>query len=119
MTRDVNRPAGERREQRDVRGRLVGPPLRGRVVGGADRDEHRADVLVPQVELDLLERPLHEKRGVGVDDGSHPLERETGGDADQELLADADVDHTVGVARNRARLLEAGHADVGQHDGEP
>ena len=41
-------------------------PARGAVVRGARADQHRADALVDEVELDLLERPLDEERRVGV-----------------------------------------------------
>ena len=96
----------------------VRPSARG-VVGRADADQHRADVLVAEVELDLLERALDEERRVAVDDRAHALLRQAGGDADHQLLADADVDHALGVPVPGAGLLEGVDADVGQHERQP
>ena len=93
--------------------------LRGGVVGRADADQHRADVLVTEVELDLLERPLDQERRVAVDDRAHALLRHPGRDADHQLLADADVDHALGVPVAHAGRLEAVDADVGQHERQP
>ena len=45
-----------------------------------------------EVELEELPGPLDEERRVGVSDGPVALEREPGGDADHQLLADADVE---------------------------
>ena len=88
----VDRPAGKRRDERDVLGRLVRAPLARRVVGRADADEDGAEVVVAEVELEHLVRPLDEERRVRVSDGPVALEREPGGDADHQLLADADVE---------------------------
>jgi hypothetical protein len=68
-----------------------------------------ADVLMAQIELDLLVGALDEEGRVGVDDGSQPLQGEAGGDADHQLLANADVEEPF-VA------WELGGADLGQHD---
>ena len=76
----------------------------------------RADILVAEVELDLLERALDEERRVAVDDRPQALLRQPGGDADHQLLADADVDHALWVPLDRPRSLEAVDADVGQDD---
>ena len=65
------------------------------------RHQHRADVLVAEVELDLLVGPLDEERRVGVHDRAQAGQREPARDADHQLLADADVDHAIGVARRR------------------
>ena len=48
----------------------------GAVVGRAGADEHGADVLVAEVELDLLVGALDEERRVGVHDGPQALERQ-------------------------------------------
>jgi hypothetical protein len=109
-------PAGQGVEERDVAGALVGSAHRRVVVGGADADEHGADVLVAEVELDLLERPLDEERGVGVHDRAHAGERQSPGDADHRLLADADVEDAVRVAGAGRR--ERGCGDVGGNDRE-
>ena len=68
-----------------------------------------ADVLVAQVELDLLVGALDDEGRVGVHDRSQALEGEAGGDADHQLLADADVEHAL-VAR------QLGGADLGEDD---
>src|SRR6266849_10622494 len=109
MPGHVDRPAGERGEQRDILRRLVRSPRACRVVGRTRADEHRADILVAEVELDLLVRPLDEKRRVRVDDGSKAFERKPGGDADHQLLADADVEDT----RMPRQLRDA---DLGEHE---
>ena len=70
-----------------------------------------AQILMPEVELELLVRPLDEERRIRVRDRPVPLEREPGGDADHQLLADADVEH----ARMRRHL---GDADVGEDHGD-
>jgi hypothetical protein len=43
--------------------------------------KHRTHVLVPEVELELLERPLDEERRVAVHDRAQSGEREPAGDA--------------------------------------
>ena len=48
--------------------------------------------------------------------GRMPDKRQPGGDADHQLLADADVDEPIRVAAPRPR--EAGKADLGEHDGQ-
>ena len=68
-----------------------------------------------EVELDLLERrarPGTARRSARS--GAGPVERQPAGDADHQLLADADVDHPVRVPA-RGRREPAG-GDVGQHD---
>ncbi len=109
MAGDVDGPARQRRQQRDVARRLVRAARLGAVVGGAGADEDGPDVLVAQVELDLLVGALDDERRVGVHDGSQSLEGEAGGHADHELLADADVEHAL-VAR------QLGDADLGEDD---
>src|SRR5438067_10790602 len=91
MTGDVDRPAGQRGQERDVGRSLMRPTGRRCVVRRAGRDEHAPKVVVAEVELDLLVRPLDEERGVRVRDGAVALEREPGRDSDHQLLADADV----------------------------
>ncbi len=76
----------------------------------------RADVLVAEVELDLLERALDQERRVAVDDRAQALLCQAGGDADHQLLADADVDDALGMPLARAGRREGVDADVGQHD---
>ena len=61
-------------------------------------DEHAADALVGEAELDLLEGALDEEGADGVDDRAQTGERHPGADVDQQLLADADVDDPLGVA---------------------
>ena len=63
---------GSAREQRHVGRGLVRPARAGAVVRRARADEHRADALVDEIQLDLLERPLDEKRRVRVDDRTQP-----------------------------------------------
>src|SRR4051794_1427851 len=109
MAGHLDPPAGERRKQRDVLRRLVRPTRGRRVVRRAVRDEDRADVVVPEVELDLLPRPLDDKGRVRVHDRPLALEREARREADHQLLADADVDDAR-MPRQLAR------ADVGEHD---
>src|SRR5690348_8400037 len=112
MPGNVDRPPRQRGEERDVLRRLVRPALAGAVVGGAVRDQYRADVLVPEIDLQLLERTLDEKRRVRVHDRPVALERETGRDADHQLLADADVEDS----RMPWQLRDA---DVGEDDRDP
>ena len=69
-----------------------------------------ADVLMAQVELDLLVGALDQEGRVGVRDRSQALEGEAGGDADHQLLADADVEQPL-VAGG-----QLGGADLGQDD---
>ena len=66
-----------------------------------------------EVELELLVRPLDEERRVRVHDRPVALERETGRDADHQLLADAHVEVTRMLA-DRARPRSAR-----EHDGDP
>ncbi|GAA2773790.1 hypothetical protein GCM10019017_17540 [Streptomyces showdoensis] len=73
--------------------------------------------LVPEVQLQLLEGPLDQEAGEGVHDRPHPGEGEPAARADEQLLADADVEHAVGVPFEC--LLEAVLADLGEHDREP
>ena len=115
----VNRESGQGGEQGDVAGGLVRAALGRGVVGGADADEQRADILVAEIELDLLERALDQERRVAVDDRAEAFLCEAGGDADHELLADPDVDHALGMPLPRAGRREGVVADVGQHDGQP
>ena len=78
-------------------GAWCGAAARGDVEGAAGADQHAADVLVPEPELDLLEGPLDQERAERVHDRPHPGERQPGADVDEQLLADADVDHPLGV----------------------
>ena len=94
MAGDVDRPAGQRTERGDVLRRLVRPARTRRVVRGAGADEHRTEILMAEVELDLLVRPLDEERRVGVHDRAEALEREPGSDADRQLLANPEVEDT-------------------------
>ena len=72
---------------------------------------------MPEIDLELLERALDEERGVAVGDRAQAGRGETGGDPDQKLLADADVDHAVGVPARCAGETRDG--DVGEHEGDP
>ena len=63
-----------------------------------------------EVELDLLVGALDQEGGVGVRDRPQALEGEAGGDADHQLLADADVEQPL-VAGG-----QLGGADLGQDD---
>lgn len=114
---DMDGPAVERAEQGDVAGALVGATFGGHVVGAPVADQDGARVLVAEIELDLLERPLDEERGERVRDRPQPGQRQAPGDADEQLLADADVDHAAGVAGRGRRKLRRG--DVGQHHRDP
>jgi hypothetical protein len=111
----VHPDAGQGVQQRDVAGRLVRAPARRPVVAGADADQDRARVLVHQVQLDLLERALNQERGVGVRERPQPGERQAAGHADQQLLADAHVEHPVRVLAQLRKELVGG--DVGEHQG--
>ena len=73
----------------------------------------------PRSSLICSNGALDQERRVAVDDRAHALLRHPGRDADHQLLADADVDHALGVPVARAGRLEAVDADVGEHDGEP
>ena len=87
-------------------------PCVRRVVRRADADEDGAEVVVAEVELEHLVRPLDEERRVRVRDRPVALEREPGGDADHQLLADAHVE----VARMLADRLVP---DLRGDDGDP
>ena len=91
MTGHLNRPAWQRSEQCDVLGCLVRASGMRRVVRRPVAHQHRTDVLVAEVELDLLERPLDDERRIRVDDRTVTLECEPRRNADHQLLADADV----------------------------
>ena len=116
MTRHVDRPPGQRADQRHVLRSLVGSALLARVVGGTDADQDAAHTLVAEVELDLLERALDQEGRVRVDDRTHALERHAGRGTDHERLADADVDRSARVALENAVRLEPADANVGEHD---
>ena len=103
-----------RHDDRDV----VDRPQRGQVVqrmvraaeravadAGADADDRRRHVGVADVVLDLLQRPGGEK--AGGRDGERLLagRGQTGRDADQVLLGDADFDDLL-----RQRLAERARA---------
>src|SRR4051794_33402716 len=51
-----------------------------------------------ETELDLLERPLHEKGPERLDDRPQTRQRHSGSDVDHQLLADAHVHHPFGMA---------------------
>lgn len=70
-----------------------------------------------EVQLHLLEGPFHEKAGEGVHDRPHSGERQARARPDQQLLADTDVDHPVGM--RAPRLLETVRADHGENDRDP
>ena len=95
---------------------MVRPALRPIVVGRADARERAAEPLVPEVELDLLERALHEERRHRVRDRVEPLHREAGRDPDERLFHDPDVDHPVGCDLDRS--AEPVDADLGKHHGD-
>lgn len=92
-------------------------PCGGPVEGGRRAHEHRADVLVPEVQLDLFEGPLDEEAGEGVHDRAHAGQGEARARPDEELLADADVDHPLRMPELGVR--EAVPADLGEHDRDP
>lgn len=117
MARYVDRPVRQAVQQGHVLGRLVGASAVGGVVGGADADQNGADALVGQVELDLLERSLDQERCVRVGDGPHAGPGQARGDADHELLANADVNDPIGMTVLGPH--KAGPADVGQHHRQP
>src|SRR5439155_21081449 len=73
-----------------------------------------AGVLVPDVELQHLERPLDDERRVGVHDRPQPRKSQAARNAEHELLADANVDHAVGMAPFRGE--ERGAADLRDPD---
>ena len=52
---------------------------------------------MPEVELDLLERALHQKRRIAVHHRPHPGQRQATGHPDQALFPDADIDHAPGM----------------------
>jgi hypothetical protein len=117
MTGDVDRPVGQRAEQRHILRRLVRAAAVGCVVRGANADQDGPDALVREVELDLLERPLDQERCVGMRDGTHAGQCQAGGDADHELLADTDVDDPIRVTALGSD--QARSADVGHHHRQP
>lgn len=86
------------------------------VEGRGRADQYRAHVLVAEVQLELLEGPLHEEAGEGVHHRPQTGERQTRARPDQELLADADVDDTVRMAA--PSVLETGQTDLGEDDGD-
>src|SRR4029453_15687158 len=108
---DVDRPAGKRRDERDVLGRLVRAPLVRCVVRRADADEDGAEVVVAEVELEHLVRALDEERRVRVRDRTVALECETGRDADHQLLAYADVEVTRMLADRLVPYLRGDDGD--------
>ena len=83
------------------------------VVGGAGRDEDGAEVLVAEVELDLLVRALDEERRIRVRDRAVALQRETGRDADHQLLADADVEDPLVPGEVTGADVREHHRDLG------
>ena len=97
MTGHLHVPARQRVEQRDVGRCVVGASARRPVVRRTDAREDRADALVTERNLELLVRSLDQERRVRVSDGPHSLDREPTRDAEHELLADADVDHAIGM----------------------
>ena len=98
MAGDVQAPTRQRREASDVPGGVVRVAAGGPVVARSNGDENGADTLMAQIELHMLERTLDEERSVGVDDRSVALQGMTRGHADQELLPDADVAQSLGMA---------------------
>ena len=67
----VHREAGQRVDERDVAGDVVGAAGPRHVVGRADADQHRGRALVTEVELDLLEGAFDEERRVRMHDRVH------------------------------------------------
>ena len=92
MTRDVDRPAGQRRQRGDVSRRHVRRAVVRAVVRRAGADEQGACALMAEVELHLLVRPLDEEGRERVHDRPVALERKAGRHPDHELLANADVE---------------------------
>ncbi len=87
------------------------------VVGGADADQDSAGLLMTEVQLDLLERPLDQEAREGMHDRPHSGQRQAAGHADRQLLADPQVDHPVRVPLpGRPELLGG---DVGKHHRKP
>ncbi len=117
VTRHEDAPFRERPDQRDVLRRLVRAPTRGRVVRRADADEDRADVLMAEIELQHLERPLDDERRVRMGDRPEPRERETTGHADHQLLADPNVDHAIRMTPLRGHKRRPAY--LGDDDSNP
>jgi len=112
----VHRPAVERVEQGDVARPEVRRPAGRPAVRAARGDQHGADALVAQVELHLLEGTLHQEGREGVHERSQPRQRQAAGGAQEQLLADADVDHARG---ERLRDVDVPGSDRGEHDDDP
>src|SRR5215203_5916216 len=62
----VDGPAVEGIQESDVAGAVMGAAGPGRVVGGTHTDQHGADALVVEIELDLFPRALDQEGSVGV-----------------------------------------------------
>ena len=119
VSRHVQAPARQRREAGDVSGGVMGVAAGGPVMACPDGDQDRADTLVTEIELHLLERALHEERRVGVHDRAETLKGMACGNADQELLADAQVAQPSGVAARCAGVLEPIGSDVREQQHDP
>ena len=99
--------------------RLVRSPCCRDIVGRPDGGEDRTQPLMAKVELDLLERPLDQERRAGVDDRPEALQRESGSEADQQLLPDPEVQNAPGMLFHDAGFFEVRKADVGEDDWRP
>ena len=115
---DVQAPARQRREAGDVPGGVMRVAAGGPVVARPHGDEDRTDALMPKIELHLLEGALDEKWSVGMDDRPEAFQGMTRGDADQELLPDADVAQPPGMSLRSTGCREPIGSDVReqQHD---
>ena len=95
----------------------MGPAIYRGVIGRADARHDRAEIVVPEVELQHLERSLDGERRKRVDDRAKAGQREPARNTDHQLLADADVDDPVGMRTER--VPHPGLADVRDHHGHP
>jgi len=119
VSRHVQAPARQGREAGDVSGGVVRVAAGGPVMACPDGDQDRADTLVTEIELHLLECTLHEKRGVGVHDRAKTLEGMACGDSNQELLSDAQVAQSFAVAARGAGGTEPIDTDVREQQHDP
>ena len=114
---NVHGPARQGVQQGHITRGLVRPAVGRFVVGPPGADQHGADALMHQIQLDLLEGPLDQEGGEGVRDRPHSGQGQAARHADQELLADTQVDNAVRMPLAGRR--ESLGRDVGEHDGEP
>ena len=108
---------GNRGQRLHITGGVVGGALGAVVEGSTCADQDRAQLLVSQVVLDLLQRPLGHEGCDRVGDREKPFKCEAGGHPDHRLLHDPDVDRAGRITLERSpEVLEA---DLGQRDRDP